>query len=154
MILSVGMLAASAGAQASDAPNRVQPHPADTVAIKANTKTPKRAQIGRASWYGRFFQGKKTATGERYNMYEMTAASKTLPLGSYAKVTNLKNQRWVLVRINDRGPYVDGRAIDLSYGAAKALDMAREGVEKVKIEPLTPVTEGDTVAMLDTNSLQ
>ena len=105
--------------------------------------------IGKASWYGHDFQGKKTASGERYNMYEMTAASKTLPLGTYAKVTNLKNQRWVLVKINDRGPYVGNRVLDLSYSAAKALNLAKAGVDKVAIQPLTD-SETQTVAMLDT----
>jgi rare lipoprotein A len=103
--------------------------------------------VGRASWYGRKFHGKKTANGERYNMYELTAATRNLPLGSYAKVTNLKNHRWVLVRINDRGPMVDGRIIDLSYGAAQALDMTEKGVDTVAIQPIS--ADGTASAMLN-----
>ena len=80
---------------------------------------------GIASWYGPGFHGKKTANGERFNMYAMTAAHKTLPLSSYAEVTNLKNHRSVIVRINDRGPYHGKRALDLSYAAAKELGINR-----------------------------
>jgi rare lipoprotein A len=87
-----------------------------------------------ASWYGPGFHGKKTANGERFNMYAMTAAHKTLPLSSYAKVTNLKNHRTVIVRINDRGPYHGSRSLDLSYAAAKKLGIS--GVGSVRIVPI------------------
>jgi rare lipoprotein A len=87
-----------------------------------------------ASWYGADFHGKKTANGERFNMYAMTAAHKTLPLSSYAEVTNLKNHRSVIVRINDRGPYHGKRALDLSYAAAKELGI--KGLGSVQITPL------------------
>jgi rare lipoprotein A len=87
-----------------------------------------------ASWYGPRFHGKKTANGEIFNMYAMTAAHKTLPLSSYAEVTNLKNHRSIVVRINDRGPYHGKRAIDLSYAAAKELDIS--GLGSVQITPL------------------
>ena len=87
-----------------------------------------------ASWYGPKFHGKKTASGERFNMYAMTAAHKTLPLSSYAEVTNLKNHRSVIVRINDRGPYHGKRALDLSYAAAKELGI--RGTGSVQITPL------------------
>ena len=87
-----------------------------------------------ASWYGAQFHGKKTANGERFNMYAMTAAHKTLPLSSYAEVTNLKNHRSVIVRINDRGPYHGKRALDLSYAAAKELGIS--GIGSVHIKPL------------------
>ena len=87
-----------------------------------------------ASWYGSKFHGKKTANGERYNMYAMTAAHKTLPLSSYVEVTNLKNHRSVIVRINDRGPYHGKRALDLSYAAAKELGI--KGLGSVQITPL------------------
>ena len=87
-----------------------------------------------ASWYGPRFHGKKTANGERFNMYAMTAAHKTLPLSSYAEVTNLKNHRRVIVRINDRGPFHGKRAIDLSYAAAKELGIS--GLGSVQIKPL------------------
>jgi len=92
---------------------------------------------GRASWYGPKFHGKKTATGERYNMYAMTAAHKTLPLSSYAEVTNLKNHRTVIVRINDRGPYYGNRVMDLSYAAAKELGIQKTGTGSVEIKPLS-----------------
>ena len=87
-----------------------------------------------ASWYGAQFHGKKTANGERFNMYAMTAAHKTLPLSSYAEVTNLKNHRSVIVRINDRGPYHGKRAMDLSYAAARELGI--RGTGAVQITPL------------------
>ncbi|MBB5416945.1 rare lipoprotein A [Paraburkholderia atlantica] len=94
-------------------------------------------QIGRASWYGRFFHGRRTANGERYDMHAMTAAHRTLPLGSYVRVTNPANSRSVIVRINDRGPYARGRVIDLSMAAAGMLDMRHSGTARVKIEGLT-----------------
>ena len=96
-----------------------------------------------ASWYGADFHGKKTANGERFNMYAMTAAHKTLPLSSYAEVTNLKNHRSVIVRINDRGPFHGKRALDLSYAAAKELGI--KGTGSVQI---TPLGHDQTVAML------
>lgn len=89
---------------------------------------------GIASWYGPGFHGKRTANGERFNMYAMTAAHKTLPLSSYAEVTNLKNHRSVIVRINDRGPYHGKRAMDLSFAAAKELGIT--GTGSVQITPL------------------
>ncbi len=89
---------------------------------------------GTASWYGPGFHGKKTANGERFNMYAMTAAHRTLPLSSYAEITNLKNHRSIIVRINDRGPYHGNRALDLSYAAAKELGIS--GVGSVQIKPI------------------
>ena len=91
---------------------------------------------GWASWYGPGFHGRKTASGERYNMYAFTAAHKTLPLGTYVLVTNLENGRKTIVRINDRGPFVKGRIIDLSYAAARALGMVKKGTARVRIEAL------------------
>jgi len=93
---------------------------------------------GVASWYGPTFHGVNTSMGEPYNMYAMTAAHKTLPLPAYARVTNLKNGRSVVVRINDRGPFVANRIIDLSYTAAAKLDMLREGTTLVEVRALTP----------------
>ena len=90
-------------------------------------------EVGYASWYGPGFHGRRTASGEIYNMYKFTAAHKTLPLGTYVKVINLENGRSVIVRINDRGPFVKGRIIDLSYAAAKKLGMLKKGVARVKI---------------------
>lgn len=92
---------------------------------------------GIASWYGPRFHGKKTATGEIFDMYAMTAAHKTLPIPSYAQVTNLENNRSVIVRINDRGPFVGNRLLDLSYAAAKKLDIHKDGTGKVEVKALT-----------------
>ena len=93
---------------------------------------------GVASWYGPSFHGGTTSNGEPYDMYAMTAAHKTLPLPSYARVTNLKNGKSIVVRINDRGPFVANRLIDLSYSAAARLDMLREGTTLVEVRALTP----------------
>jgi peptidoglycan lytic transglycosylase len=93
---------------------------------------------GVASWYGPSFHGVSTSMGEPYDMYAMTAAHKTLPLPAYARVTNLNNGRSVVVRINDRGPFVANRIIDLSYTAAAKLDMLREGTTLVEVRALTP----------------
>jgi rare lipoprotein A len=90
-------------------------------------------QRGTASWYGSDFHGKKTSNGERYNMYDMTAAHKTLPLGTWVRVRNLDNNRQIEVRVNDRGPFVRGRVIDLSYTAAKKLGVLGPGTAPVEI---------------------
>jgi rare lipoprotein A len=93
---------------------------------------------GVASWYGTEFHGLRTATGEPYDMFAMTAAHKTLPLPCYARVTNLSNGRSVVVRLNDRGPFVSNRIIDLSYAAAAKLEMIGTGTAFVQVETLTP----------------
>jgi rare lipoprotein A len=93
---------------------------------------------GVASWYGPDFHARPTSSGEPYDMYAMTAAHKTLPIPVYAKVTNLGNGRSVIVRINDRGPFVANRIIDLSYTAAHKLDMTRAGTAFVEVEVITP----------------
>jgi rare lipoprotein A len=93
---------------------------------------------GVASWYGPGFHAAKTSNGERYDMYAMTAAHKTLPLPSYVQVTNLRNGRSIVVRVNDRGPFKDGRIIDLSYSAAHKLDILRAGTAFVEVKALTP----------------
>ena len=90
-------------------------------------------QRGEASYYAEKFHGKRTANGERFDMYAMTAAHKTLPFGTVVSVTNLRNSRKIQVRINDRGPYIDGRIIDLSKRAAQELKMARTGVAPVEL---------------------
>jgi rare lipoprotein A len=105
---------------------------------------PKAYQIGTASWYGSDFQDKPTASGEPYNMYDLTAAHPTLPLGSYVRVTNLRNGRAVVVRINDRGPVVPGRIIDVSYNTARVLQFKSEGLQRVRLDLVHP----QTVAML------
>jgi rare lipoprotein A len=92
------------------------------------------AQEGLASWYGRRFHRRHTASGEQFDMKELTAAHRTLPLDTMVRVTNLANNRTVLVRINDRGPFARGRIIDISHNAALQLDMANAGVAQVLIE--------------------
>lgn len=92
--------------------------------------------VGLASWYGDQFDGRPTATGERFDMHALTAAHKTLPLPGLVEVTNLANGRVVILRVNDRGPFVDDRIIDLSRGAAEALDMLNRGVGEVRVRYL------------------
>lgn len=88
---------------------------------------------GKASFYAEEFHGRKTSNGEIFDMYGLTAAHQTLPFNTWLEVTNLSNGRTVIVRVNDRGPFVDGRIIDLSYGAAKELNMIQTGVTEVEI---------------------
>ncbi|MFC1559223.1 septal ring lytic transglycosylase RlpA family protein [Gemmatimonadota bacterium] len=89
---------------------------------------------GLSSWYGRDFHGKKTANGEIFNMYKLTAAHRTLPLGTKARIWNVENGRSCIVIINDRGPFIEGRILDLSYAAALELEMALQGVAEIQIE--------------------
>jgi rare lipoprotein A len=96
----------------------------------------KQTTVGEASWYGRDFNGKTTASGHTFDETKMTAAHRTLPLGSKAKVTNLDNGKSVEVEINDRGPYAKGRILDLSHAAAKALGIGDHGTARVSVEPL------------------
>lgn len=93
-------------------------------------------QRGIASWYGSKFHGRKTSNGEVYDMYGLSAAHKTLPMGVYVKVTHLKSGRQLTVRVNDRGPFVAGRIIDLSYGAAKQLGIVDSGTAEIRLEAL------------------
>lgn len=93
-------------------------------------------QRGRGSWYGKKFHGQKTASGELYDMYQMTAAHPTLPIPSYARVTNLSNGKQVIVRVNDRGPFHSGRVIDLSYTAALKLGYIAQGSAELQVERL------------------
>jgi rare lipoprotein A len=92
---------------------------------------------GIASWYGKKFHGRRTSSGETYDMYAMTAAHKTLPLPTYVEVTNLANGRKIIVKVNDRGPFHDNRLIDLSYTAAKKLDIVSKGTGTVEIRAIT-----------------
>jgi rare lipoprotein A len=101
------------------------------------------SERGIASWYGRDFHGKPTSGGEIYDMHAMTAAHKTLPIPTWAEVTNLANGKRVIVRVNDRGPFVGGRIIDLSYRAATEIDMIRDGTARVHVRALgTPIDAG------------
>jgi len=97
---------------------------------------------GLASWYGKKFHGRKTSSGERYDMHRMTAAHKTLPLPTYALVTNLENGRSAVVKVNDRGPFVGNRIIDLSYAAAQRLDMVTSGTAHVEVRSIDPRDHG------------
>ena len=137
-------LAANVGA--APVPNHQQPRskssaipvaPKAVAAPKAGKAQPKPYQVGSASWYGKQFHGKTTASGEDFDMFEFTAAHRTLPLGTFVKVTNLKNGKWIIVRVNDRGPYVGNRIMDLSYSAARMLNF-RDGVERVRIDLIRP----------------
>ncbi|MDZ7840366.1 MAG: septal ring lytic transglycosylase RlpA family protein [Gammaproteobacteria bacterium] len=101
---------------------------------------------GTASWYGKKFHGKRTSSGEPYDMYKMTAAHRTLPLPSYVRVTNLKNGESIIVRVNDRGPFLHDRLIDLSYAAAYKLGIVGRGTGRVEVEVVTAADSGTRVA--------
>lgn len=103
-------------------------------------------QFGTASWYGGFHHGRKTASGERFNMHDMTAAHRALKMGTVLRVTNLDNGRSTTVRINDRGPYVHSRIIDLSAAAARELDMKQDGLARVRVEAFAADQRDDTIA--------
>ncbi len=109
---------------------------------------------GIASWYGKKFHNKRTSSGEPYDMYAMTAAHKTLPLPSYARVRNLQNGRSVVVRVNDRGPFLHNRLIDLSYAAAARLGILGTGTGVVEVEAVSPEEPGTQVAQVKTYPLQ
>jgi rare lipoprotein A len=104
------------------------------VRTKHETTAKRWLQVGVASWYGSKFQGRKTAGGERFDMYGMTCAHRTLPLGTWLRVTNMRNHRTAFVRVNDRGPVLEGRIVDLSYAAAQSLGLV--GVGKVRLETM------------------
>ena len=135
------------GLGAAQGPNNSEASSAQTRAVPAKpehrdqTGKNQAYQIGTASWYGEYFVGKPTASGEDFDMYDMTAAHPTLPLGSYVRVTNLRNGRAVVVKVNDRGPVVPGRIIDLSYGAAQVLQFEQRGVQRVRLDLVRPRTE-------------
>jgi len=107
------------------------------------------SQTGIASWYGEKFHGRKTSSGEDYNMYSMTAAHKTLPIPVYVEVTNLDNGRKAIVRVNDRGPFHPGRIIDLSYAAATRLGVAQTGTANVRIQVVNEYGEPDGDSMVE-----
>ena len=140
--LALAFLFASLGAAQGPNISEAKPAPGSSTKAKSEVRTqagkPKAYQIGMASWYGEYFQGKPTASGEPYEMYDMTAAHLTLPLGSYVRVTNLRNGKAVVVRVNDRGPIVAGRIIDLSYGAATALGYDKRGLQRVRLDLVKP----------------
>ena len=126
-------------------PGRVEKVSAVTRFAKPSAKP---YQVGTASWYGEDFEGKPTASGEPYNMYDLTAAHLSLPLGTLVRVTNLANRRTVVVRINDRGPVVPDRIIDVSYGAARVLGITEHGIQRVRLDIVLPPRSVTTMAML------
>jgi rare lipoprotein A len=142
VVLSVASLGAGAASRPSslEAAKVTQPQVLATGWQKPRKSNPKAKayQVGTASWYGEYFQGKQTASGEPYDMRDFTAAHPSLPLGTFVKVTNLKNGKAVVVRINDRGPVVDGRIIDVSYNAARALGFKEHGLQKVRLDLYQP----------------
>ena len=137
MVVSLGAAQRPASSESGKTQNIVHPG-------KVSKTTP--YQIGTASWYGDYFQGRATASGEPYNMYDLTAAHPTLPLGSWVRVTNLRNGRAVVVRINDRGPVVPGRIIDLSYNTARVLQFQSQGLQRVRLDVVRARTSSNEVA--------
>ena len=106
-------------------------------AVKGDWTHENQSKVGIASWYGKRFHGRKTASGKNFNMYNNTAAHRNLPLGTKVRVVNLKNGKDIIVDIIDRGPYIKGRIIDLSYAAAESIGMIKVGIEKVKVEVIS-----------------
>ena len=123
-------------ASAKDAPSPKLPDTSSSSTGKSASKNHHWYQIGTASWYGEEFQGRKTAAGETFDMNGMTCAHPTLPMGTWLRVTNLKNRQTAFVRVNDRGPVFEGRIVDLSMAAARVLGL--NGVGKVKLERVPP----------------
>jgi rare lipoprotein A len=146
MALSIVSLGAGAagGPNSSEAGRTQNKTKPELIRTAKRKPTAKPYQVGTASWYGEYFQGKQTASGEPYDMHDLTAAHPTLPLGTFVKVTNLKNGRSVVLRINDRGPVIEGRIIDVSYNAARVLGFKAQGLERVRLD-LVPT---DTLAMV------
>src|SRR5713226_7293842 len=135
-IIAIGV---SCGLIPSSTPPRPEPNTQSFApSVPASPPTPT-ARVVKASWYGEGFAGRETTSGEIYDPSALTAASKTLPLGSVIKVSNPKNGRSVRVRINDRGPFAPGRSLDLSHGAAEKLGIVHEGVARVKLETVPAV---------------
>src|SRR5438132_9817151 len=117
--------------------------------VPAMARNARAYEVGTASWYGDDFEGKPTASGEPYNMYDLTAAHPTLPLGTFVKVTNLRNGRSVVVKVNDRGPIVPGRIIDVSYSTARVLQFKAQGLQRGRLDLVQPkMAQPQTMAML------
>ncbi|KMN37504.1 MULTISPECIES: septal ring lytic transglycosylase RlpA family protein [Chromobacterium] len=122
------------------------PYTALGMSFRPDTREKPYQATGRASWYGKQFHGRKTSSGERYDMFAMTAAHPTLPIPSYARVTNLNNGKSVVVRVNDRGPFHRNRLMDLSYAAAYRLGFIKQGSAKIAIERVWPDAGGENIA--------
>ena len=153
VLLSVATLGAGAasGPNSSEAAKVTKPTVTKSVG-RQSTKQIKNSpdEVGTASWYGEYFQGKETASGEPFDMQALTAAHPTLPLGSFVRVTNLRNGRAIVVRINDRGPFVERRIIDVSYNTARILGFHERGLQRVRLDLVRPasVPRLQTVASL------
>jgi rare lipoprotein A len=148
--IAIAILVVSACAQTRLAVFAVKEIARDTAASEGNYKVGNPYQVngvwytpaedpfydetGIASWYGQAFHGQRTANGERYDMYALTAAHKTLPMPTHVRVTNLENGRSMVLRLNDRGPFVNGRIIDVSYRAAQLLGFAERGIARIRVE--------------------
>ena len=146
-----GSLGADRGADIADAVPRVEPRAKygnmASYVVRGKRYHTKESSAGHverglASWYGKQFHGRKTSSGERYDMYAMTAAHKTLPLPTYARVTNLENGRSAVVKVNDRGPFHGPRVIDLSYSAAQKLGVVQKGTAMVEVRAIDPARPG------------
>ncbi len=167
--LAVLLSVASLGAGAASGPSsleaaKVTPPPVNATGVhkpittkaeapkpisKSDANQPRAYQVGIASWYGEYFQGRPTASGEPYDMHDFTAAHPSLPLGTFVKVTNLRNGKAVVLRVNDRGPVVAGRIIDVSYNAALALGFKARGLQKVRLDLYQPTNSpANNVALL------
>lgn len=131
------------GAKPAEPPSSKNFKPAVVKSKRAIPRKHQVVQVGKASWYGPHFQGRQTASGEPFNMHDLTAAHRSLPLGTWVRVTDLHNGNSVVVRINDRGPVPESRVIDLSYEAASQLGLRAEGVAPVRLEIVGP----ETIAM-------
>jgi len=141
--LAIVFLIASLGAGAAQGPNNSESGNSPSTNHARSTRSrrqhpAKPFQVGTASWYGSQFEGKPTASGEPFDMYDLTAAHPSLPLGTYVRVTNLRNGNAVVLRINDRGPVVEGRIIDVSYNAAQVLGFTVQGLQRVRLDLVEP----------------
>jgi rare lipoprotein A len=133
LALSLGALGCASRETAAPSIRKPKPYRVDGIWYQPLERGEDFRQRGIASWYGKAFHGRRTSNGETYDMYGLSAAHKTLPLGTWVRVRNLENDRSVELRINDRGPFVRGRVIDLSYGAAKQLGVVGPGTAKVEV---------------------
>jgi rare lipoprotein A len=135
MGMALGASAKDGTSAAAQQPASVPAPPAPSAKPKVSSKSKHWYQIGVASWYGMKFQGRTTAGGERFDMNLMTCAHRSLPIGTWLKVTNLKNHKTAFVRVNDRGPVLEDRIVDLSYAAARSLGLG--GLGQVSLEPVS-----------------
>ena len=147
-LLIVGLGAAQGPTSSGSTNSQNAIHNSMVLVVQHKVAHSKPYQIGTASWYGGDFEGKPTASGEPYEMFDFTAAHPTLPLGSHVRVTNLRNGRAVIVRINDRGPIIPGRIIDLSYGAARVIGVKARGIQRVRLDVVRTQPQPQTMALL------